>query len=468
VSTATASPRVAVASRGLQRSEHRLLLVAGDSAVALAAVALALWIWSLTTGFPFGASFVRRSFEFFLLAPLWVALLAPSRKLSVALSLEQTFRAIVGAGAVLGAMYLGVFFYAPRALPRLPALYFLWEAALLTAAWRLIYLYAVVRAGLRRRALVIGAGGETTGAIALLQQHSRDLDIVRVVDHDELARRSADLDLDTGVAVEDLAHEHRIDDIVLVGRGPFDSDLLQALVRCQQRGLSVVPFAIEYEQLLMRVPVAHLPPDWMFASLPEWVRARDASRAAKRTVDLVGAVIGALVLVMLAPFVAAAIVMESGRPVFYRQRRIGAGGREFPVWKFRTMVREAEAEGPRWAAPDDDRVTRIGRWLRHSRLDELPQMINVLRGEMSLVGPRPERPEFASELESAIPFYRTRLMVQPGLTGWAQINAAYGASVADAVTKLEYDLYYIKHRSVAFDLWILVRTVATVLKFGGR
>jgi exopolysaccharide biosynthesis polyprenyl glycosylphosphotransferase len=465
---ATASTRVVVASRGLQRSEHRLLLVAGDGIVAIAAVTLALWIWSLTTGFPFGGEFVRRWAGFFLLVPVWITLLAPSRKLAVALSLEDTWRAVVVAVAMLGAVYLAGFFFAPRALPRLPALYFLWEAALLTAAWRLTYVYAVARGGLRRRALVIGAGRAAAEAVELMQRHSRDLEIVRVLDPSRAGEQGPAIGADAGIPLDALTDQQRIDDVVLVGRGPFEPDLLQALVRCQQHGVSVMPFAIEYEQLLMRVPVAHLPADWLLASLPEWVRARDASRAAKRGVDLVGATIGAALLLAMTPALAMAIVLESGRPIFYRQWRVGAGGREFSVWKFRTMVPEAEAEGPRWAEPDDARVTRVGRWLRHSRLDELPQMINVLRGEMSLVGPRPERPEFASALESAIPFYRTRLMVQPGLTGWAQVNAAYGASVEDAASKLEYDLYYIKHRSLAFDFWILLRTVATVLRFGGR
>jgi lipopolysaccharide/colanic/teichoic acid biosynthesis glycosyltransferase len=206
----------------------------------------------------------------------------------------------------------------------------------------------------------------------------------------------------------------------------------------------------------------------MFTALPEWVRTRDASRAAKRAVDVAGSIVGVAVLAVATPLIAALVMLDSGRPVFYRQRRLGMGGRTFDMIKFRTMVRGAESEGPLWASRDDPRVTRVGRWLRRLRLDELPQVLSVLRGEMSIVGPRPERPEFAEQLEREIPFYRTRLMARPGLTGWAQVNTPYGDSIEGAALKLEYDLYYIKHRSIFFDAWIVLRTVGTVFAMGGR
>ena len=161
--------------------------------------------------------------------------------------------------------------------------------------------------------------------------------------------------------------------------------------------------------------------------------------------------------------------VDSGRPIFFRQRRVGLDGALCSLLKFRTMDRLAEGDGtPRWAGLRDSRVTRVGRWLRRTRIDELPNLINGLRGEMSLVGPRPERPEFLAELEHQIPFYRTRLLARPGITGWAQVNHPYGDSVRGAREKLEYDLYYVKHRSLAFDLWILMRTIGTVMKLRGR
>jgi lipopolysaccharide/colanic/teichoic acid biosynthesis glycosyltransferase len=162
------------------------------------------------------------------------------------------------------------------------------------------------------------------------------------------------------------------------------------------------------------------------------------------------------------------IRLDSGGPILLRQDRAGKAGRPFRMLKLRTMVVNAEPDGQaRWAAPGDPRVTRLGRILRKTRLDEIPQFWNVLRGEMSLVGPRSERPEMVANLEREIPFYRARLLVRPGLTGWAQVNYRYGWSVEDALTKLEYDLYYIRHRSLWLEVRILIRTLGTVLRFQG-
>lgn len=202
--------------------------------------------------------------------------------------------------------------------------------------------------------------------------------------------------------------------------------------------------------------------------MPRWTRVSAGSRLARRALDVAGGLAGVVLLAAVTPLVAAAVVLESGRPVFYRQQRLGMGGRVFDVLKFRTMIHGAETDGPRWAGKDDPRVTRAGRWLRRSRLDELPQVLSVLRGHMSLVGPRPERPEFAQQLDRLVPFYRTRLAVKPGLTGWAQVNTGYGESVDDAAMKLEYDLYYMKHRSLFFDVWIVLRTCGTVFALRGR
>jgi len=442
---------------GLQRADHRVLLLAGDATAALVAVLIALWIWSLTTGFQFDAAFVVRWSVFLSLAPVWALLTAPSRQWRVGLSLELTWRTLLMAGASVGVAYLAVYFYASRTLlPRLPVLYFLWEAVLLTLAWRLCYLYALSRGVFSRRALVIGDEGTTARLALLLRKHSPDIDVVAVVDPSQSPEITPSLP-DGGVSEVYLAH-----------KSPLPPATVQALIRWQEQGIEVVPMAVEYEQSLLRVPIADLPPDWMFASLPEWVRARATSRAFKRAMDVGAAAAGCVALAVLSPFIAFTIKMDSTGPVTFRQRRIGAGGRVFSVIKFRTMVQDAEVDGPRWASKDDPRVTRVGRWLRRSRLDELPQVLNVLRGDMAIVGPRPERPEFAEQLEKQIPFYRTRLLLRPGLTGWAQVNAEYGDSVADAALKLEYDLYYIKHRSVAFDLWIMLRTVGTVLRMGGQ
>ena len=183
----------------------------------------------------------------------------------------------------------------------------------------------------------------------------------------------------------------------------------------------------------------------------------------KRSFDIVVAVSGLLVLFPLLVVVAVLIKLESRGPAFYSQERVGQFNRSFRILKLRTMVRDAEREGAKWASRGDSRITRIGRFLRKTRIDEIPQFWNVLRGEMSLTGPRPERPEFVEMLAEQIPFYLQRHLVKPGLTGWAQINYPYGASVEDAANKLKYDLYYIKHASIVLDFQIALRTVGTLM-----
>jgi lipopolysaccharide/colanic/teichoic acid biosynthesis glycosyltransferase len=169
------------------------------------------------------------------------------------------------------------------------------------------------------------------------------------------------------------------------------------------------------------------------------------------------------------PFISLATLIDSGRPLLYSQTRLGRGASKFMIYKFRTMKQDAEQNGEaRLAEKNDPRVTRVGDFLRKTRLDELPQFWNILRGEMSLVGPRAERPELIAEFQRQVPFYRARLLVKPGLTGWAQINYGYYASVTEMSVKLEYDLYYIKHRTLAMDFQIILRTIGTVLRRTGR
>jgi len=191
--------------------------------------------------------------------------------------------------------------------------------------------------------------------------------------------------------------------------------------------------------------------------------------AAWRGLEIALSVAGCAGMLCLAPLVWLANALTSRGPLFYRQERVGKGGRPFEVIKFRSMVPDAEqACGAVWSCEGDARITPVGRFLRRTRLDEVPQFWNVLRGEMSLIGPRPERPGFVEELAASIPFYRVRHAVKPGITGWAQVRYAYGASVADALIKLQYDLYYIKHQGPYLDLSILIKSVQVVLGMRGR
>jgi exopolysaccharide biosynthesis polyprenyl glycosylphosphotransferase len=223
-----------------------------------------------------------------------------------------------------------------------------------------------------------------------------------------------------------------------------------------------------YEQIYHKIPIEYVDPSWVLHVIQGRPIFNRLQLAVKRLLDL-GLVLASLpILVLVLPVIALAIRLDSIGPIFYHQIRCGRAGRPFSIFKFRTMSINAELDGqPRWATQSDVRITRVGRILRKTRLDELPQLINVLRGEMSLIGPRPERPEFVEMLQQQIPFYRTRLMVKPGLTGWAQIHYDYGNSVEDALIKLQYDFYYLRYWSVWLDLYVAFRTFAVVLKLKG-
>ena len=469
--TAVTSQRII--RRGLLRSEHRALLVAGDALALGVGVSLALWTWSITAGVAFTWTFVQERAAWFLALPVWVLAVAPLYDLRTALVVSATVRALTRAVGVLLAAYLVVYFYTPRyEMPRLVALYVLWDGALLTLGWRLVYIWFVTHLPLDRRVLILGASEAGRTTRHLLREAAPHATVVGFVDDDQgLWGEKVD-----GVPV--LGGADRLADAVshlgvgeVVVAVPYRASgaLLGALANCLHQGVNVMPMWQVYEDLLHRVPVRHLESGWLFSSFVEAAKSKEASRVAKRGLDLIGAAAGLVILAILTPLIVPAIWFDSGRPIFFRQRRVGRGGASFRMLKFRTMIQDAEADGsPRWAGRRDSRVTRAGHFLRRTRLDELPNLVNVLQGDMSLVGPRPERPEFVVQLEQEIPFFRTRLLVRPGLTGWAQVNHPYGDSVHGALEKLEFDLYYVKHRSLFFDLWILIRTVGTVLALRGQ
>ena len=261
--------------------------------------------------------------------------------------------------------------------------------------------------------------------------------------------------------VEDFVRRERIDRVVLSfterrGRMP-----LRQLLRVRLAGVPVEDAHAFYERLTGKIQLDWLNPSSLF--LAEGFRKSRVLLFQKRLVDILVSLAALLLLSPLFLIVSLAIYLESGRPIFFRQRRVGMGGRTFWILKFRSMHQDAERNGPAWATATDARVTRVGRLIRRFRIDESPQFINVLQGDMSLVGPRPERPEFVRLLEEQIPYYGERHSVRPGITGWAQIKYRYGASVEDSKSKLEYDFFYIKHLTLSFDLLIIFRTVQVVL-----
>jgi sugar transferase (PEP-CTERM system associated) len=237
---------------------------------------------------------------------------------------------------------------------------------------------------------------------------------------------------------------------------------IEELLECRLSGVRVTALATFSERVCGRIPVDSLKASWLVYG--DGFRQSWRRKAVKRASDCVACVILSVIALPVMLLTALAIFLESGGPIFYRQERVGAGGRTFMMLKFRSMVQDAEGDGvARWAAANDPRVSRVGRLIRGARIDELPQIINVLKGEMSLVGPRPERPHFVRTLEENVPFYAVRHAVKPGITGWAQIRWNYSASIDDSVQKLEFDLFYVKNHTLMMDTRILLETVAVVL-----
>jgi sugar transferase (PEP-CTERM system associated) len=259
----------------------------------------------------------------------------------------------------------------------------------------------------------------------------------------------------------DIATKENVDRIVVAleeRRGKFpDAQLLE----CKMRGMAVEEGIRFYEHLTGRLQVESLHPSSLIYS--EGFRKSKLTMWTKRASEFALSLIGLILLSPVILVLSLLIKIDSRGPVFYKQERVGERGKIFKLIKFRSMVQNAEANGPVWAEQNDKRITRVGRWMRKWRLDEIPQMFNVLKGDMSFVGPRPERPFFVEKLRKQIPFYDQRFSVRPGVTGWAQIKYPYGATNKDALEKLKYDLYYIKNLSLLYDLIIIFETIKVVL-----
>jgi len=448
--------------RPFRPSDRTFLLVLSDAVSAVVAVSLSMWTWSLTAGVGFSASFVREHALWFLAVPIWVVAMSPTRHARTALDVRETLPGLVHASGALFVAYLAAYFYAgAEVLPRLMAMYIVWNSAWLTLGGRVLVLWTLTRQAFMRRLLVVGDGSEAEAALALAGEPGlRDVMVLtparsaETADHDE--------------TIEAMAVRRGATEVVVAVKGMVSDRVLDQLLRCQEAGIEVLTLARLYEQTLQRVPVRQVGQDWLFTQMFSGAGRHDPSPVAKRLLDLVVALVLGLGGSVLGAFAMAAILLESGGPVLYSQIRQGRGGRLFRLTKFRTMRHDAEAHGPQWSPKDDPRITRVGRVLRKTHIDELPNLWAVFRGDMSMVGPRPERPEFIAELEREVPLYRARLTIAPGLTGWAQVNTEYGDSVEDATTKLEYDLYYLRHRSLSFDIAILARTVGRMLGWRGR
>jgi exopolysaccharide biosynthesis polyprenyl glycosylphosphotransferase len=477
----------------LRPSEHRTILFVGDLITAVVSVIAALYTWRqynlsvrlaelIAEDTPpgripiiLGQLNIEAPFWFYLLPIVWMLLLVELYEPHVAASGRRTMRGIAIAAFVGLAAYSLVFTIRqdPTNLPRIGVGAFLFFASILTLAWRMIFIRIYKTTGQRRRILLIGAGKAGQTLAELYQSEgTRSFNIIGFIDDDMLKVGQTFHGLSvlgTCKQLLNLIDVYRISDLVVAINGEIKGATFQSILDAQEKGVDVTRMPILYEEMTSRVPVHHLESDWIIRSFVDELRVSGFYDLFKRVVDILGGLAGLLIFAIGFPLLGLAVAIDSGFPVLYSQPRLGRGGLKFTIYKFRTMNQDAEADnGARTTSENDPRVTRVGGFLRKSRLDELPQFWNVLRGEMSLVGPRAEIPELVTEYQKQIPFYRARLLVKPGLTGWAQINYGYVASVTETAVKLEYDLYYIKHRTFTMDFQIILRTIGTVVRRTGR
>ena len=317
----------------------------------------------------------------------------------------------------------------------------------------------------RRRVLILGVGKLARELCRVVL--SRRLGLVEIIG--ALVEESERVGWSPGIPgvigthgqLAQMVEELRVDTIVVCLEDRRSVLPVEQLLDLKAMGIEILDGHQLFEEVSGRLSVDSLRPSAVIFS--NGFRQRKVSRVAKRCIDMLVSTGALLILFPLFLLVAFLIKIDSPGPVLYRQARVGLRGRLFLIWKFRSMRQDAEKSGPQWAQVDDPRISRVGWWLRKTRIDEFPQLINVLKGEMSLVGPRPERPVFVQDLRKIIPYYDLRHTIRPGITGWAQVKFRYGASADDAHMKLQYDLYYVKRLSVALDMRILAQTVRVIL-----
>jgi exopolysaccharide biosynthesis polyprenyl glycosylphosphotransferase len=312
--------------------------------------------------------------------------------------------------------------------------------------WR--FLFRKLAVASKRNVLLIGGGNE----IAQLEKF--------VFDNPQLGYKICfqiqDAENIKPEMIKKIVEENKINTIIINHRFGLVEEIFNELYKYMTKGLEIVTLALAYEAILKKLPISEVKD---FSLVSEISQSRRIYETIKRPIEVIVSFLLILITALPMILILALVKLTSKGPGIYKQVRVGKNEKHFVLYKFRTMKENAEADGPKWSLPDDDRVTWVGKILRFTHLDELPQLFNILKGDMSFVGPRPERPEFVETLKKVIPYYEIRSMVKPGITGWAQVNYKYGSSTQDALEKLQFDLFYIKNRSVTLDILIILKTI---------
>ncbi|TVZ25555.1 exopolysaccharide biosynthesis polyprenyl glycosylphosphotransferase [Gillisia sp. Hel_I_86] len=371
------------------------------------------------------------------------------------------------------------FMLTPYFTPSLPAnrlqiLFFFLSLIAALLIWRFAYITLISSPRFYKKALLIGDIAELNLMVEALQKSDPNYVIIGYINTGENSEQFINPELQKFEAsqLKSIIEVENINEIVVASSSTRSKDVTASLLKDLNslliQGFPIKDYTQVYENLTYRVPVQHIGKDFYKFFLFSRSNHNKFYLFFLRVFDIFMAMIGLLVCFVLIPFIFVVNLVANKGSLFYSQERVGKNAKKFKINKFRTMLKDAEINGPQWSEKGDHRITSFGLFLRRSRLDEFPQFFNILKGEMSIIGPRPERPVFVKELSKKLPFYKTRHIVKPGLTGWAQVKANYGSSYTDSLEKLQYDLYYIKHRGLFLDLNILLKTFSTILFFRGQ
>src|SRR5690606_26086011 len=394
--------------------------------------------------------------------------------LQKASKLDVTFRNIVLTASTTVLFYFLTPFVTPL-LPeqRLQIIYFYIAIIVMVSLWRVAYVTFIASPRFYKKVLLVGEISYVEKIVEALNQSDPNYRIVGFINCEETPEKPVKFKGLKEFEPHELLtviSEHRISEILVASYNSetITTGVYHDLITLLEKAFTISEYTQVYDELTYRVPIQHVGKDF-YKHFPFSRRNQNTLYLFfHRLFDIVFSFVGMVLGLCVLPIVLIGNALGNRGPLFYTQERVGKNGVPFNIIKLRSMITNAEKDGMKWAQKDDIRVTKFGKFLRRTRLDEMPQFINVLKGEMSIIGPRPERPYFVSELAHIIPFYETRHIIKPGLTGWAQVKTRYGASVDDSLIKLQYDLFYIKHRSMFLDFNIVVKTLSTILYYRGQ
>lgn len=365
--------------------------------------------------------------------------------------------------------------YLTPSLPnnRFQLLYFALTILITLLAWRLFYIKFLASQRFAKNVLLICDASQLDELVLSLEKVDPNYRIIRYINTQTDLQDVEITSIIKSITLDQLdgySKRNKISEVVVASQHAesITVDIYNKLIHLLEKGIPIREFTQVYEEMTYRVPVHYLERDFYKYFPFSRNNHNKLYRLGSRMLDLVFSVGGLVLGLLFSPFIIIGNFIGNRGPLFYKQQRVGLNGKVFEILKFRSMVVNAEAEGAVFAVKNDMRVTAFGKFLRKTRLDEFPQFINILKGDMAVIGPRPERPFFVAEISNVMPFYETRHIIKPGLTGWAQVNYSYGESIDESLIKLQYDLFYIKHRSLFLDLNIIIKTISTVLFYRGH